>query len=95
MNSNEPEDASYQENWAKYYPQVINKSEVDKDRYFWAVTEIKLVEYSAVLWGSNELSITVEEKNEPSEDTQKIEDTESKSLKDTDSEKRKRKLNLI
>lgn len=56
MNSEEAEDAQYLENWEKYYPQVINKEKVDKDGYFWAVTEAKILETSTVLYGANELT---------------------------------------
>ncbi len=60
------------ENWVKYYPMVINKDVIDKAGYFWIVTEIRLYENSAVLFGSNEITpdITDENKEEPLEDTQ-------------------------
>ena len=96
MDSDDPEDATYQDNWNKYYSEVINKDKVSESGYFWAVTQIKLVEYSSVLWGSNELSITDDKKSfdfEPSEDT-KNQENERKSSKDTDSERRK-KIRLI
>ncbi|WP_421809056.1 hypothetical protein [Flagellimonas sp.] len=72
MNSEEDEYQFEKENWDKYYKYVINKDKVDGRGYFWAVTEIKLLEYSAVLYGANELT-TVQStgKNGPSEDTQK------------------------
>ena len=70
MNSNEEEYKYEKENWDEYYKFVINKDKVDGRGYFWAVTEIKLLEYSAVLYGANELT-TVQgiSKNEPSKDT--------------------------
>lgn len=67
------EDEEYKEekaNWEKYFDKVINKETVNSRGYFWAVTEIKLLEYSAVLFGSNELT-TVQEtakNSEPSAD---------------------------
>lgn len=66
MNSNEEEDSFYKENWDTYYKYVINKDKVDSKGFFWAVAEIKLLEYSAVLYGANELT-TVQgvDKNEP------------------------------
>lgn len=66
MNSTEEEHTYEKENWDKYYKYVINKDKVDGRGYFWAVTEIKLLEYSAVLYGANELT-TVQgtSKNEP------------------------------
>jgi len=48
--------------WNKYYPQVINKEVVDQRGYFWVVTEIKLLENSCVLFGSNELTPTLDVK---------------------------------
>lgn len=48
--------------WNKYYPQVINKEAVDLRGYFWVVTEIKLLENSCVLFGSNELTPTLDVK---------------------------------
>ncbi len=57
IDSTEEEDAMYKENWDKYYPQVINKDKVDSKGYFWAVTESRILEVSAVLFGSNELTI--------------------------------------
>lgn len=41
------------ENWDKYYPYVANKEEADKKNFFWAITEAKIIEGSAVVRGSN------------------------------------------
>lgn len=46
--------------WNKYFAQVINKDVVSKSGYFWVVYEIKLLEVSAVLWGANELTPTMD-----------------------------------
>lgn len=48
------EDAAYKSNWDKYYPEVINKEKVDKYGYFFALTEIRILENSCVLFGANE-----------------------------------------
>lgn len=59
-------------NWNKYYSLVINKSKIDSVGYFWAVTEIKLFEVSAVLFGSNEITPTLDTEqkdNEPDIDS--------------------------
>jgi hypothetical protein len=65
--------------WNKYFMHVINKDVANKAGYFWVVPEIKLMEISAVLWGSNELTPTItasedddEEygKSKPSKDTE-------------------------
>lgn len=39
--------------WDKYYPVIANKADVDAVGYFWAVTEAKNIEGSAVVKGSN------------------------------------------
>lgn len=64
LNSDEPEDAQFKDNWDKYYSQVINKEKVDKSGYFWAVTESKIIEVSVVLYGANELTPTESAKGE-------------------------------
>lgn len=60
LDSSEPEDVSYKEVWDKYYPDIINKEEVDNLGYFWAVTKVDVLENSAVLFGANELTPTLE-----------------------------------
>lgn len=39
--------------WDKYYPVIANKADVDEAGVFWAVTEAKNIEGSAVVKGSN------------------------------------------
>ena len=58
--------------WEKYFPLAINKSKAESQGYFWAVKEYKLLENSAVLFGSNELTPTLEVVKgiEPAEVTQ-------------------------
>lgn len=76
IDSEEPEDAMYKENWDKYFPQVLNKERPNGKGFFWAITESRILEVSAVLFGSNELTPTesVSEgkstKDEPSNGTQ-------------------------
>ncbi|MDR0575637.1 MAG: hypothetical protein LBG96_16720 [Tannerella sp.] len=41
------------ENWDKYIDEVVNRDAAVKKGYFWAVTEAKAVEGSAVLFGAN------------------------------------------
>jgi hypothetical protein len=55
--------------WNKYIDQIGNRNKAEETGYFWAVSEAKLIEISAVLMGSNELTPTVEN-IEPSNDTQ-------------------------
>lgn len=64
--------------WDKYYPTIANKEDADAQGYFWAVTEAKVVEGSAVPIGSNQITPTIEvaakgttEVIEPPQGTQK------------------------
>lgn len=60
------------ENWDKYAEQVANLEDAKAVGYFWAVTEAKLIEGSAVLYGANFATPTLSIKSgEPSNDTQK------------------------
>ncbi len=84
INSEEKYYMDEKANWEKYYPMIANKSAADEKGYFWAVTEAKLIEISAVVIGSNRITPTqsVTENTEaakgtslsiePSNDTQKI-----------------------
>lgn len=67
IDSNEQWAKEYKENWEKYYPEVANKEDADQRGYFMAVTEAKLVEGSAVLFGSNSITPTLDNdiKNAP------------------------------
>lgn len=67
MNSDNKWDVEEKENWDKYYDLVANKDFVDQYGYFWAVTEAKVIEGSAVPLGSNPATPTrnVEEIKEP------------------------------
>lgn len=52
--------------WDKYYDQIANKADADAQNHFWAVTEAKVVEGSAVPMGSNPITPTMNVKSEPS-----------------------------
>jgi hypothetical protein len=76
INSEEKYYANEKKVWDKYIDEVVNRNDAEKQGYFWAVTEAKAVEGSAVVIGSNQITPTleVEEKNiEPLQDTQKTE----------------------
>ena len=83
LDSELEEDEQYKKNWDKYYPIVINKDLVDKYGFFWALTEIKILENSCVLFGANSHTPTYSttekaadeapETKEPSNDTQLLE----------------------
>jgi hypothetical protein len=53
INSDEKYYIEEKTNWDKYITEVANKEDAEDNGYFWAVTEAKLVEGSAVLMGSN------------------------------------------
>ena len=57
--------------WQKYIGQIVNRKEAEAQGYFWAVTEAKAIEGSAVVLGSNKITptLSVEEKEEPSKGT--------------------------
>lgn len=52
-------------NWNKYINQVINRDEVEKNGYFFAVLEQQLFEISAVIFGSNQYTPTLSLQEEP------------------------------
>lgn len=53
INSEEKYYVEEKEYWDKYIKQVVNKEDAEAQGYFWAVTEAKFVEGSAVVLGSN------------------------------------------
>jgi len=59
MNSDKESHAAYKDAWNKYYPSVANKVDVDRKGYFYAVTEAKVIEGSAVVNGSNFVTPTL------------------------------------
>ena len=59
MNSDSKYDVEEKANWDKYIKQVANKEDAEAAGYFWAVTEAKIVEGSAVLFGSNPITPTL------------------------------------
>ena len=73
VNSEEKYYIEEKENWDKYIGEVANKSEAEHQGYFWAVTEAKFVEGSAVPLGSNWITPTqsVKEFIEPPSGTRK------------------------
>lgn len=79
--------------WEKYFPQIVNSSDAEEQGYFFAVTEAKHIEGSAVVRGSNFATPTfsIEEKREP------LRDTPEEPLRDTprlDAEKLLRNYNI-
>jgi len=81
--------------WDKYIQEVANKEQAEARGYFWAVTEAKVIEGSAVVRGSNWATPTISTKeentDEPLKDTQ-TEDTKEDSRLDTINKEEFRKL---
>lgn len=65
INSEEKYYREEKDNWDTYYPKVANKDAADERGYFWAVTEAKVIEGSAVPRGSNFATPTIDMKSEP------------------------------
>ena len=75
MDSENKLDAEEKAAWDKYYPMVVNKEMADEYGFFFAVTEAKYIEGSAVVKGSNPATPTI--MVEPlDDDTQQEEQTE-------------------
>tara|TARA_R110002012_G_scaffold271358_1_gene456554 strand:+ start:4551 stop:5327 length:777 start_codon:yes stop_codon:yes gene_type:complete len=62
INSEEEDYAEEKAVWDKYYEIIANKAELEKSPYFWAITEAKVIEGSAVVLGSNGFTPTQEVK---------------------------------
>ena len=73
MNNDKSWAAEEKSNWDKYYSEVANKEIADQYGYFWAVTEAKIVEGSAVVFGSNYITPTLSVKQHVPNDTLKTE----------------------
>lgn len=56
VNSQEESEKEYYANWLKYIDRLGNKDKAIEQGYFFAITEAKLIEISAVTRGSNELT---------------------------------------
>ena len=100
INSEEDWAKDYKSNWDKYYPMVANKEDADARGYFMAVLEAKLVEGSAVLFGSNSITPTIDNNMKSELDSpSKIEEEETtkepeETTPETPQEEQKRTLNL-
>ena len=56
-------DKDYKEefaNWNKYIAEVVNRTDAEDNGFFWAITEAKVIEGSAVVVGSNPITPTLE-----------------------------------
>lgn len=60
MDSTDPQDAQYKENYDNYVSKMLNPDEAKSRGYFWIVKEAALSEGSAVLMGSNVITPTLQ-----------------------------------
>lgn len=68
--------------WQDVLPLIGNKAQAEEQGYFWAVREAKLIEVSAVLLGSNELTPTLGNKIfQPAKATEKQKEPPQRTLK--------------
>lgn len=78
INSNSKYDEEEKAVWDKYYSEIVNKEVADEQGYFWAVTEAKIIEGSAVVKGSNFATPTISVeavKNTPTDNEEPLIDT--------------------
>lgn len=80
---NDDEYPVQKENWDKYIEMVANREEAEADGYFWAVLEAKIMEGSAVLFGSNPVTPTYETSMESKD---RVNNTQKQPSKDTEDE---------
>ena len=66
-----PDEPDNFKTWEQYIDTIANKERPLEYGYFWAIMEAKLYEISAVKLGSNDATLTLSTKNEPSAGTHK------------------------
>ena len=76
-------------NWDKYYNEIVNKEIADKEMFFWAVTEAKLIEGSAVLFGSNPITPTLSENKSSYTQYEPLDTTKNRNSREITIEKEK------
>lgn len=70
---NDEESEKEFEFWERYYEQAINKEVADHWGFFWVIQEYKLIENSTVLFGSNEITPTLDNNVKSRESTPGVE----------------------
>jgi hypothetical protein len=79
--------------WNKYIDQIGNPEKAEELGYFWAVSEAKLIEISAVVAGSNELTPTITNtKEEIHSEDEPLKDTHKDEPNNTSKEEQKKLL---
>ena len=85
--SDEVEDKEENALYEKYYPQIANKEDVDKDEYFWAVKLARIYkEGSTVLFGANDATPQLSNKESSSSSHLRKESGSSQQEVDTQEE---------
>lgn len=69
--ADDPTNAPAYKIWQAHYDEIINKDVADRYGFFFYVSEFKLYELSAVLWGSNDLTGIIEPGKTTQEDSRK------------------------
>lgn len=94
MDSNAPEDETEKKNYDEYLPMISNKDDYEYIYYYFIIKEAKNVkESSLVVFGSNSSTGMVNNKIEPSDDTQ--ENKEEPTVIVTQTEQKKKSITFI
>jgi hypothetical protein len=85
INSESKYDKEEKKVWDKYIDSIANKELAENQGYFWAITQAKIIEGSAVVKGSNFATptISVEAVNDTSAKSNSNDDDKTEPLKDT------------
>lgn len=89
INSEEKYYLEEKENWDKYINEVANKEDAIELGYFWAVTEAKIIEGSAVVMGSNAATPTISISTTQVIEADTVTSSKEEPSLDTQAEKRK------
>lgn len=73
VNSSDDDYKEEKAEWDKHIDKIFNKEETEKEGYFWAVYEAKVIEGSAVPMGSNPLTPTIPIKSNIFDETNQLE----------------------
>jgi hypothetical protein len=77
INDDDEEFKTEKANWDEYFPTIANKADAEKQGYFFAVLEAKVIEGSAVPVGSNVMTPTMPRKTHAKEEDKSQPDSRS------------------
>jgi hypothetical protein len=96
MDSNDPDDKTYKENYDLYYPMIANKEDFEYISYFFAIKEAKNVrESSLVIFGSNSTTGQITNTKNKSEAVDDTTETKEEPTIEVTQTTNKRRRNLI